>query len=243
MPVFKPYPVMTVAMLIAMALLVLLGNWQMRRLAWKEALIAEVNERVDLSPVPLDEALRQSAPTEIEYTHVTVRGHFDHAREVQVFGQDLEGVPGYFIYTPLVREDGPAVIINRGFVPEALKDPAARPEGQVSGEVTVDGLVRLTRTANIFQPANVPASGDWFVASLDEMAGYMDEGAVAPVFIDAGPAPNPGVWPRGGETRITFRNPHLGYALTWYGLAAALLAVYIAVHIGAGRLALRRSSS
>ncbi len=239
----RPYPVMTVASILALIVLVALGNWQMRRLAWKEDLIAQVEARSQLPPVPLDEALSGAAPEDIAYTPVEVHGEFSHASEIHVFGQDLNGVPGYFVYTLLTREGRAAVIVNRGFVPMPLKDPATRPEGQVSGAVIVTGLVRTSRAPAPFQPANRPEANEWFVANLDEMAAHLDEPSVAPVFVDAGPAPNPGGWPLGGQTRVSFRNPHLAYALTWYGLAGALLAVYIAVHIGAGRLGLRRSGT
>ncbi len=242
MPVFRPYPVMTVATLAALLILVSLGNWQMRRLAWKEDLIASVEARVDQPPIGLHAALVASDEGDISYTPVTVTGIFYHEREVQVFGQNLDGVPGYFIYTPLTPRNLPTVIVNRGFVPQELKDPAMRPEGQMEAVAVVTGLARSSREAGPFQPANDPASGAWYVANLNEMAAAMDRTNVAPFFVDADASPNPGGWPLGGQTIIAFRNSHLGYALTWYGLALTLLGVYVAVHIGAGRLALRRSS-
>jgi len=42
---------------------------------------------------------------------------------------------------------------------------------------------------------------------------------VAPYFIDADNAPNPGGLPVGGLTQIVFPNSHLSYALTWFGMA------------------------
>jgi surfeit locus 1 family protein len=242
MPSFRPYPVMTIATLVALIILVALGNWQMRRLAWKEDLIAQVTTRADLPPVALEDALASGEAADLSYTPVAVRGRFDHAREVQVFGQNLDGYAGYFVYTPLERDGRPTVIVNRGFVPASLQDPESRIEGQVSGDVRVTGLIRTSRTAHAFQPRNDAAAGTWFVPNLDEMATAMGAARVVPVFIDADATPNPGGWPQGGQTRIAFRNSHLGYALTWYGLAVTLLAVYIAVHIGAGRLTIRRST-
>jgi len=242
MPVFRPYPVMTVATLVALLILVSLGNWQMQRLAWKEDLIASVEERAGLPPVPVEQVFSRSIDEDVSYTPVTVTGQFDYAHEVPVFGQNLDGLPGYFIYTPLTRRNRPAVIINRGFVPEELRSPETRPEGQVTGPVTVTGLARLSRIAGAFQPANDPEAGTWFVADLNQMAAVMNAPTALPFFIDADATPNPGGWPLGGQTIVAFRNSHLGYALTWYGLALTLLGVYVAVHIGAGRLALRRSS-
>jgi len=231
---------MTIAALVALIILVGLGNWQMQRLAWKEALIAQVTARVELPPAPLAEVLSQGTPDEITYRPVTVSGVFDHGREIHLFGQNLDGFAGYFIYTPLMRANEPTVIVNRGFVPTPLKDPAARLVGQIEGRVTLTGLVRAPRAGNAFQPQNDADRNEWFRANLNEMASHLGEAIAAPVFVDAGPTPNPGGWPQGGQTRINFRNSHLGYALTWYGLAVTLLGVHIAVHIGAARIGFKR---
>jgi len=243
MPVFRPLPLMTLATLVALAILISLGNWQMDRLGWKEALIARVDARVELAPVPLEQALVRATPEEIVYVPVTVTGTFDHAREIHLFGQNLDGHVGYFIFTPLIRETLPTVLVNRGFVPQAQKNPATRVEGQVEGQVTVTGLARASTTRTRFQPHNSPATNEWYSRDLDAMATHLGEARLVPVYVEAGPAPESGLGrlPQRGQTRITFRNSHLGYALTWYGLAVTLLGVYIAVHISAGRIGLRRS--
>ncbi len=241
MPVFRPMPAMTLAALAALAILIALGNWQMDRLAWKEALIARVDARVALAPVPLEDALAQGAPEEIVYMPVIVTGTFDHAREIHLFAQNLDGHVGYFVFTPLLRSGLPTVVINRGFVPSAQKNPATRTAGQVQGEVSVIGLARVSAPRRWFQPQNNLATNEWYGRDLDAMAAHMGEGWVAPVYVEAR-ASGPDVLPQGGQTRIIFRNSHLGYALTWYGLAVTLLGVYIAVHIKAGRLGFRRRS-
>ena len=51
-----------------------------------------------------------------------------------------------------------------------------------------------------------------------------------PFYIDAGTAPNPGGWPKGGVTRLLLPNDHLQYAITWYALAAALVVIYVVYH-------------
>ena len=60
----------------------------------------------------------------------------------------------------------------------------------------------------------------------------------APVVIEADATPNPGGWPKGGQTVVDFPNNHLSYAMTWFGLAAGLLGVYFAYHVSKGRLSL-----
>jgi surfeit locus 1 family protein len=62
---------------------------------------------------------------------------------------------------------------------------------------------------------------------------------VAPELVEADAAPNPGGWPRGGRTVVEFRNQHLSYAVTWFGLALGLLGVWFTYHISKGRIAFK----
>ncbi|TIS72154.1 MAG: hypothetical protein E5W94_31685, partial [Mesorhizobium sp.] len=58
-------------------------------------------------------------------------------------------------------------------------------------------------------------------------AGLPAGAGLVPFFIDADATPNPGGLPVGGVTIIDLPNSHLQYAVTWYGLAAALAGVLI----------------
>ena len=80
-----------------LALLIALGTWQVKRLYWKEALIADIEERRSASPVPLSdiEAIAKSGG-DIEYRTVSLSGTFDHARERHFFATH-QGQTGYYI--------------------------------------------------------------------------------------------------------------------------------------------------
>lgn len=221
--------------LAAFAVLVGLGLWQMERLAWKEALIAQVEARVHEAPValPPEADWPKIDFANDEYRRVTAHGRFRHDLEVQVYAlvdrePDGFGGPGYWVVTPLALADGSFVLVNRGFVPLDRKDPATRGEGQVDDPVTVIGLLRLPEEGGLFMPANDPAKDSWYVRDPDEIASAKGLVRVAPFLIDADATPNPGGLPRGGLTRLAFPNRHLEYALTWFGLAATLLAVFAA---------------
>ncbi len=115
-------------------------------------------------------------------------------------------------------------------MPYDRKDAARRAEGQVEGEVFVEGLARnrLDEKPSVIVPENDPAANIFFWKDLDVMAataGLPDGAEVLPFFLDADTAPNPGGFPMGGVTIIDLPNNHLQYAVTWYGLAAALLGV------------------
>ena len=91
------------------------------------------------------------------------------------------------------------------------------------------GLLRNAETPNIFVPDNEPDKNQWFSRDLPAMARSMFPGGtvqVAPFFLEAKASEVPGGWPQGGQTRLTLPNNHLQYAITWFGLAFCLVAVY-----------------
>lgn len=222
--------VVLICMLAATAVLMSLGAWQVRRMHWKEALIAGIESRRHAAPVLLADMLDQwQASADVDYRPVTVSGRLDHAREVYYY-TTLNGAVGWNVYTPLALADGGWLIVNRGFVPDALRDPASRAAGQVAGPVTFDGLARdpVVEKPNRFVPENRPDKREFYWKSLPEMAASMrldGQSALVPFFVDAGPTEVPGGYPRGGTTLVDFPNNHLQYAITWFGLAAACLGV------------------
>ena len=215
------------------AVLVSLGTWQLQRRAWKLDLIEKIEARAYGTPgaiLPEAEWPRWSSEEE-EYRRVRVSGRFLHEHEVAVHGlmpggQRGQPVQGFYLLTPLRLADGSKVIVNRGFVPTQLRDPASRPESQPQAAATVTGLVRSPEKRTSFRPENDPSRDAWYIRDPAEVARAKGLDRVAPFLIDAGDTPNPGGWPKGGQTRLTMTNDHLGYALTWYGLALALAAVF-----------------
>ena len=226
----RPGPLAIILVLALFAVLMVLGTWQVRRLAWKEGLLATISERMAASPVPLDEIIAiKAGGGDIEYRRTQLEGHFLNDRE-QFFFATYDGATGYYVYTPLKRSDGSMIFVNRGFVPVDDKDPATRPEGELAGEVSITGLARdrLSEKPSSMVPDNDPAKNIFFWKDLDAMArnaGIPSDGKLINFFVDADATPNPGGLPVGGVTIIDMPNNHLQYAVTWYGLGLALLAV------------------
>ncbi len=218
--------------LIGIAILIGLGTWQVQRLHWKEGLIATIQQRMAMPPVELVAALKTDPDIAgQEYRPVKVEGTFDHRFE-RHFLATYEGEPGFYIYTPLRLDDGEWLFVNRGFVPDGRQDPATRPGGQVEGRVTVTGLLRSApaEKPSSFVPDNEPDKNIFFWKDLRAMAATSGLPADAPVlglFVDADKMPNPGGLPIGGVTIVDLPNSHLQYAITWYGLAAALAGVLL----------------
>ena len=215
--------------LLALAILLGLGTWQVKRLYWKEALLADIEERRNAAPATVAEieAIAKSGG-DIEYRKVSLSGTFDHARERHFFATH-QGRTGYYIYTPLTLADGRVLFVNRGFVPFEMKDPAKRSEGHVTCEVTITGLARapLVAKPSSLLPDNDIAKNIFYWKDLAAMASSSDipPDRLGKLFVDADAAPKPRGWPQGGVTLIDLPNNHLQYAITWYGLAAALVIV------------------
>lgn len=206
------------------AILLFLGTWQVHRLSEKKELIARVESRAYGEPQPLPLNWSTLGPSDNwEYSRVTMRGRFEHEKEVQVYTVTELG-PGYWVFTPLSLTSGSHVLINRGFVPNEKRDPSSRIEGQTSGEVTVTGLMRGTETAGLFLRANDIASGRYYRRDVAQIAAAKDLTNAAPFYVDADAQPNDGGYPIGGKTQLKFPNSHLSYAITWYVLAVMMVA-------------------
>lgn len=230
---FRPYPGVTIAAVIAAAILIGLGVWQLERLQWKLALIAEVNGHMTAAPISLDQALKLDADS-VQYRKVVVSGRFDNSREAYVFTTDTQGKPVYHVLTPFLTQDGRALLVDRGFVPKDRLDPATR--NHVEGQTRLTGVWRVPHAPGAFTPMPDRARRIWYARDLQDIAATDHIRLAAPVVIEADATPNPGGWPKGGQTVISFRNEHLSYAITWFGLAAGLIGVYFAFHISKGRL-------
>jgi surfeit locus 1 family protein len=219
----RPAAVVVIMMTVILTgLLLALGTWQVKRLSWKLDLIQQVEERAHAAPVDAPAPSQWASltnPADYEYRRVRVAGIFRHQDEVQVYTVSDLG-PGYWVLTPLQRDDGSLVIVNRGFVPGDKRDPSTRLEGELPARVEIVGLMRAPETGGLFLRTNDPQNNRWYSRNIAQIADAKSLGAVAPFYVDADATPNPGGLPIGGKTMLVFPNNHLSYAITWYVLAA-----------------------
>lgn len=229
---------------VVLAILLALGTWQVQRLHWKQALLVTIAERIAAPPRPLadiEQIVMTNTLPDVDYYPVTATGIFRHESERHFFAT-WKGETGFYVYTPLELTDGRFVFVNRGFVPYDLKDPAKRLQGQiVAGPVAITGLSRNTLAAkpSSLVPDNDLAKNIFYwkdIRAMSATAGLPADAKILPFFIDANDAPNPGGLPIGGVTMVDLPNSHLQYAVTWYGLAAALAGV-LGVWLWRGRRA------
>lgn len=233
---FRPYPGLTVACAILFVILCGLGVWQLERLQWKLALIDTVNGHMAAPPVSLDTILAMK-PDQAQYRRVTLTGRFDHAKEAYVFTTDASGEAVYHVLTPFKTGDGRVLMVDRGAVPKEKLDPATRAAGNPAGEVQLTGVWRVPDAPGSFTPPPDVARRIWYARDLIAITAADHLTLAAPVVIEADATPNPGGYPRGGQTVVSFRNQHLSYAVTWFGLAIVLLGVWFSYHISKGRIA------
>jgi len=221
--------------LVAFVLLIALGNWQIRRLAWKEDLIARVSERPSeaVRDVPSASAWAQLDVADGEYRPYRLSGRFLHEKEALVFTSLPDprgrfGGPGYWVVTPFALEGGGTILVNRGFAPQGRHLPGDRGDTLKPDPTIVTGLMRPDESRHRFLPGDRPQRNTFYARSIADIAAAKGiSPPIAPFTIDllAGETPQGGL-PQAGETRMAFANNHLQYAITWYGLAAALLAVF-----------------
>lgn len=228
--VFRPKPGATIAAGIVLVVLIGLGVWQLQRLTWKEGLIAERHDRSTAAAIELPPAGADTS--QLDFRHAQATGSFDHAHEMFLAARSMNGNPGYHVVTPFKLADGRTLLVDRGWIPLERKNPAQRADGQLLGEITIDGLLRLQRPKTWLEPDNQPKDNLWFWIDLPAMADYLGlpPDQVTPFFLEAGPAPNPGGFPIGGQSRTELPNDHLQYALTWFSFAVILAVIWFLYH-------------
>ncbi|MFN0262585.1 SURF1 family protein [Tepidamorphus sp. 3E244] len=224
----KAIVIASIFTLVGVAFTCALAFWQLERLDWKRGVIEKIETRRTAEPVDLD-ALHgaMQAGEDLEYARVRLTGHFDHGSEIRIYTSGPQG-PGWNLVTRFTTKAREEVFVNRGYVPDALLEEAARPEGTV----TVTGLLRPYNRRGTFTPDNDPDANAWYWYEYEAMQTKAYEtweqrnGLILfPYVVEQEPRGDG--FPAGGATRIEIPNNHFQYALTWFGLAAALLGVYL----------------
>jgi surfeit locus 1 family protein len=207
----------TLAML---AVLLALGTWQVQRLFWKRAILQAVDAAESAPPTPLG-----AAP--IPFARVIATGTFDPAITA-LYGTELRPAGGANIggarALAILRRDGAApLLVDRGWVPAGTGAPPPPPPP--TGPATVTGYVRPAEPPGWFTPAPDPATSRFYALDPATIGPALGVPGLAPFTLVAlGPAA-PGQ-PEPARALPRPANNHLSYAITWYGLAVALLVVF-----------------
>ena len=233
--------------LILLGTFLALGTWQVQRKAWKEQLIKTLEQRLSSPPTALPGRDRWPAltPIEHEFHRVKFIAAYAPGDEALVYAAptslrpDVVG-PGYWVLARAKLPSGEQIVVNRGFAPEGRQQPATRGEGKFTGPQESVGVMRWPEERGLFVPKDDPGRNLWFVRDPVAIAAAKGWGEVPPFYIDLEEPQPPGGLPRPGRLQANLRNAHLQYALTWYGLALVVVAMFIALLARPGS---RRSGS
>ncbi len=212
--------------LIGVAILAGLGAWQVQRLAWKEALLADLGARLSADPIALPAIFDQEAH---EFRRVALTGRFTGAegahgfRDVAYLMTKRPWGAGYRVIQPFETTDGRIFLVERGYVPIDEKNAgsaAARPTLAPEGEIAITGALRWPDDADSFKDlADAPSDNVWLTREIPSIAPLFD---AEPVLIVADiPTSPPGAeFPIPLPVTVNLPNDHLQYAITWFSMAA-----------------------
>ena len=221
---------LTIAVAIALAILIGLGTWQLQRLAWKREVLARIAalQAAPAQPIePVLDRIAKGGDADFTRVKVTCRG-LSTAPYLELYGL-REGRAGSRLISACESFSLKyrSILVDRGFVADTI---SARPPVVEGGPepIEVVGVLRRPEPGNSFSPPNTPQR--WFTRDVAAMAATLKAPDPAPVFLMAETSTNP-EWKALVPAPVPkdIPNRHLEYALTWYGLAAALLGVYAAM--------------
>jgi cytochrome oxidase assembly protein ShyY1 len=228
------FGVFTLAMV---ALFVGLGVWQLQRRVEKHALIAALTERLAAPPGALPSPAQWSklTPESDEFRRVTFPATYESLADAMVYSSgsavrdDISG-PGTWAFLPARLPTGETVVINAGFVQNTMQDREQQDraiKSLVTGApVTLTGYLRFPEAAGMLTPAENLAKRLWFTRDHLAMAHALGWGEVAPFYIDLeAPVPASGI-PKPGPLEVHLKDDHMQYAITWFGLAGAVVIAF-----------------
>lgn len=209
----------SLATLAMLSVLIGLGVWQVHRLAWKTALLAAIDRAEAAPPVPLTAAAADFAKVVVSGTlaadlHATYGVGVREGRSGAELGGDL--------IVPLMREADRPVLVNLGWVPAHPETPLDLPKGSVS----VVGYVRPAERPGLLSPSDNVAGRHFYTLDPARIGAVLGLSDLAPLTIVALGPQSVGGYPVPAREMPRPPNNHLNYALTWFGLAAALIGVF-----------------
>lgn len=237
----KRFPfVLTVVVLICMAILIGLGVWQLQRLKWKEGVLARREALINAAPTPLVPTLAGSkAPRDLDMVRVeVVCPGLAQAPFEELYGV-AQGQMVSRLVSPCRLAGAPydAILVDRGYVLDTVSARPAEMPGDTYPAHVVGVLLAPTgsqkaptTTMEVDGLPRRPGKKQWMGRDLPGMAAALGVKNPAPYFLVAETSTNPD-WKAlvPGMPPVIIRNNHLGYAFTWFALAAVLASIYAAM--------------
>lgn len=228
---FRPPWWATLGTLLLGGLFVAAGTWQLDRAGEKRALFALFKAGSTAPPLPLPAAGADLAP--LRYRAVRAEGRYDADHQVLLDARTRDGKAGYEVLTPLRTGDGPAILVNRGWV-AASPDRQRLPDvGVGDGPRVVTGLLdKLPRAAMGSAPPPPDPAAPWprrlLFPTAADIARELGYRVTDYQVLLAASAPE-GLRRDWRPAEMT-PEQHVGYAVQWFALAVALVVLYVALN-------------
>lgn len=225
----------TLLVIAAAAVCARLGVWQLDRLKQRRAFNSHVFAMRAAPPLELSAQAASEALSGMEYRPARATGTYDFAHQIAVRNQSYNDQYGLHLVTPLVMEDGAALLVDRGWIPaEGNAAPADWHKYDFpAGKVTVQGIVRESQSkpgfGGIADPTLTPGQkglDQWIYVNVGRIAKQMPY-PLLPVYLEQDPEPNRTDPPIPFQEQLDLsEGPHQGYAIQWFSFAALLLIGY-----------------
>lgn len=217
----------------AAAVCVRLGIWQLDRLAQRRASNAHYIATQTEPPLSLPRDLDQDL-AQMEYRAVTASGHYDFSQQVALRNQVYRDQFGLHLLTPLVLDDGRAVLVDRGWIPAEGNDQGSSwSVFDEPAEGTISGIIRASRVKADLSGQTDPPLGpgqrgldSWLFPNIPRLQAQVSY-RLLPVYIQLSPVPNDTAPPIPYQPEVDLtEGPHQGYAIQWFTFATILLLGY-----------------
>lgn len=222
---------LTVAVTVSLAILIGLGFWQLRRLEWKRDLLERIDQLQSAEARPANVVLSGAkAGDDVNFLRVRAAcPGLDRAPFLELYVV-IDGQAGWRLVSECRLSNAAygSILVDRGFVSDAVSDRPLIEVGAVN-PVLIEGVLRKPDPRTAVAPPDEPEAGRWYSRDVGAMASALGAPDPAPYFLMAETSSNPN-WSalRPVALPVGLSNRHLEYALTWFGLAAALVGVWLA---------------
>ena len=229
------FKLLAFAFLIA-ATCIALGIWQIARLHQKQQFNVAVRAGLSAAPEPFGALIAGGGDLDaLRYRRADATGRYDVDREIVLYGRSQEGRAGNHVLTPLLLDDGTAIVVDRGWVPVDVSEPGDARAAPPTGSVQVDGVLFSSETV----PTGAVDTGSPAVTTLAKVDLERIQAQlpyeIAPVYLLLQTqSPSQGTLPIPAALPPLSEGPHLGYAIQWFTFAAIAMIGFVILAVREG---------
>lgn len=200
-----------------------LGAWQLQRLDYKNYKLSSIENAINSEAQSIDN-LKQDNLT---YTKIKIKGRFlPDSKNLYVFARQKANnrEQGYIVLSPFQMTNGKNILVSRGITSDSNRVKISNP----TEEVEVNGILLNSEVPQRFDPNNVPDRELWFIINLPQISTYFSKDFGQYYLMQLSKEQDQHIAQFLPEKLLKIYNPHLGYAITWFGIAIAIAVIYIA---------------